>query len=157
MESPLPSQPCSPKRGTEARREKIEVVEDTTKQQRTGPVWNIIRIEFMNSKNTFQAKMREDIERIKKSRKVWVRSDKSNNIYQVSPHEYERILNAKITESYKLDHCDTITQINRDTAKFAQKVNMIDRLGKLEEKSAYILFKDHKKKKKTSQIRSKLD
>ena len=40
---------------------------------------------------------------------------------------------------------DTITQINRDTTKFAQKVNMIDRVGKLEEKSAYILFKDHKK------------
>ena len=32
----------------------------------------------------------------------------------------------KITESYKLDHSDTITQINRDTAKFAQKVNMIE-------------------------------
>ena len=99
----------------------------------------------MNSKNTFQAKMREDIEHIKKSKKVWVRSNKSNNIYQVSPYEYERILNDKITESYKLDHSDTITQINRDTAKFAQKVNMIDRLGKLEEKSAYVLFKDHKK------------
>ena len=99
----------------------------------------------MNSKNTFQAKLREDIERIRKSRKVWVRSDKSNKTYQVSPHEYERILNDKITESYKLDHSDTITQINRDTAKFAQKVNMIDRVGKLEEKSAYILFKDHKK------------
>ena len=95
----------------------------------------IQKIEFMNSKNTFQAKMREDIERIRKSKKVWVRSDKSNNIYQVSPHEYERILNDKITESYILDHSDTITQITRDTAKFAQKVNMIDRLGKLEEKS----------------------
>ena len=99
----------------------------------------------MNSENTFQAKMRADIERIRKSRKIWVRSNKSNNIYQVSPHEYERILNDKITESYKLDHKDAITQINRDTAKFAQKVNMIDRLGKLDEKSAYILFKDHKK------------
>ena len=53
----------------------------------------------MNSKNTFQAKMKEDIERIRKSRKVWVRCDKSNNIYEVSPHEYERILNDKITES----------------------------------------------------------
>ncbi len=58
---------------------------------------------------------------------------------------YERILNDRITESYKLDHSDTTTQINRDTAKFAQKVNMIDRVGKLEERSAYILFKDHKK------------
>ena len=43
-----------------------------------------------------------------------------------SPHEYERILNDKITESYKLDHSDTITQINRDTTKFAHKVDMIE-------------------------------
>ena len=64
-------------------------------------LFGIIRkIEFMNSKNTFQAKMREDIERIRKSRKVWVRSDKSNNVdWYVSLHEYERILNDKITES----------------------------------------------------------
>ena len=128
------------------------------KSQRTPPInsgldqfesdlFGIIRkIEFMNSKNSFQAKLREDIERIRKSRKIWVRSDKSSNIYQVSPHEYERILNDRITESYKLDHSDTTTQINRDTAKFARKVNMIDRVGKLEERSAYILFKDHKKK-----------
>ena len=39
--------------------------------------------------------MIEDIERIKKS-KIWVRTDKSNNIYQVSPCEYEQILNNKI-------------------------------------------------------------
>ena len=74
------------------------------------------------------------------------KDSKSNNIYQVSPHEYERILNDRITESYKLDHSDTTTQINRDTAKFAEKVNMIDRVEKLEERSAYILSKDHKKK-----------
>ena len=127
------------------------------KSQRTPPsnsgldqfendLFGIIRkIELMNSKNTFQAKMREDIEHIKKSKKIWVRSDKSNNIYQVNPYEYERILNDKITESYKLDHNDMITQINRDTAKFTWKMNMIDSLGKMEEKSAYLLFKDHKK------------
>ena len=85
------------------------------------PLGIIGKIEFMKSKNTFRAKMMEDIEHIRKSRKVWFRSDKSDNIYQVSPHEYERILKDKITESYKLDHSDTITQINRDTSKFAQK------------------------------------
>ena len=159
MESPLPSQPCSPKRGTEARRERFQ--SQRTPQSNSGLdqlendlFGRVRKIEFMNSKNTFQAKMREDIKHIRKSRKVWFRSDKSNNIYQVSPHEYERILNDKITESYKLDHSDTITQINRDTAKFAQKVNMIDRLGKLEEKMPIFYLRIIRK---TSQIRSKLD
>ena len=101
MEGPLSSQPCSPKEEQKPGARRL-------KSQRTPPsnsgldqfendLFGIIRkIEFMNSKNTIQAKMREDIERIRKLRKVLVRLDKSNNIYQVSPHEYERILNDKI-------------------------------------------------------------
>ena len=81
-----------------------------------------------------------DIERIRNS-KV---SDKSKDIYQVSPYEYEQILYNKITESYKIDHSDTTTLINRDTAKFVTKLQIVDRLGKIEEKCAYILFIDHK-------------
>ena len=57
--------------------------------------------------------MRGDIERIKKLKKIWIRTD-------------EQILNNKITESYKIDHSDTITQIKRDSVKFAQKMDMID-------------------------------
>ena len=34
--------------------------------------------------------------------------------------------------------------MNGDLAKFALKMDIIDRLGKIEEKSAYILLKDHK-------------
>ena len=89
--------------------------------------------------------MRGDIEWIRKSKKIWVRADKSKNIYQVIPCEYEQILNNKIMESYKIDHSNTITKINRDTAKFTSKMQIVNRLGKIEEKSAYILFKDHKK------------
>ena len=89
--------------------------------------------------------MREEIERIRKSKKVWVRAIRSKDIYRVSQHDYEQILNNKITESSKIDHSDTITQINGDTAKFASKMQIIDRSGKIEEKCAYILFKDHKK------------
>ena len=47
--------------------------------------------------------------------------------YQVNPCVNEQILNNKITESYKIDHSDTITQINRDTATFARKMDMVDR------------------------------
>ena len=50
-----------------------------------------------------------------------------------------------LSQNHKIDHSDTVTQINRDTVKFAQKMDMIYRLGKVEEKSAYILFNDHKR------------
>ena len=71
-------------------------------------------------------------EQMRKSRKIWVRADKSENIYQVRPYEYEQIL-SKITESYRIDH-NTPTLINRDTAKFVSKLQIVDRLGKLKEK-----------------------
>ena len=75
-----------------------------------------------------------------KSRKIWVRVDKSKNTYQISPYEYERI--NKITESYKIDHNNTPALIDNDAAKFVSKLQIKDRLGK--KKCAYISFKDHK-------------
>ena len=60
-------------------------------------------------------------------------------------YEYEQILNNKITESYRIDHNNTPALINRDTAKFVCKLQIVDRLGKLKEKCANILSKDHKK------------
>ena len=79
-----------------------------------------------------------------KSGKIWVKADRSKNIYQVTPYEYEQILNNKITESYRIDHCSIPALINKDTAKFASKLQIVDRLGKIDEKCPYILFIDNK-------------
>ena len=37
----------------------------------------------------------------------------------------------KITDTYKIDYNKTITQINKDALKFANKLHIEDRLGKL--------------------------
>ena len=50
----------------------------------------------------------------------------------------------KINDTYKIDHNDTISEINDDTLKFANKLHIEDRLGKFKMKDAYILFIDHK-------------
>ena len=93
-----------------------------------------------------------DIERIRKSKKVWVRADKFKNIYQVCP--YEQILNNKITESYKIDHSGTPILINRDTAKFANKLQIVNRFGKIEENVLTFYLKTINR---TSKIRNKLE
>ena len=49
----------------------------------------------------------------------------------------------KITDTYKIDHNNTISQIKDDILKFANKLHIKDRLGKFKMKDAYILFKDH--------------
>ena len=69
--------------------------------------------------------------------------DESKNIYKVSPYECEQILNYKIPETYNIIHSDNPALINKNTANFARKQQIVDRLGKIEEKWTYILFKDH--------------
>ena len=44
----------------------------------------IQKISFRNIKNGFQAKIKGDIEQMRKSRKIWMRADKSKNVYQIS-------------------------------------------------------------------------
>ena len=95
-------------------------------------------------KSTLQARMGKDIEQMKKSRKMWVREDKSRSIHKISSSEYERILNNKIPYSYKIDYRNTPALINRDADRVIGKLQVKDRQGKLIEKGAYIWYKDHK-------------
>ena len=59
----------------------------------------------------------------------------------ISPSYYHRILQNKITDTYKLDDMDSVSKINNNTAKFANKVHINDRIGILVKKIAYILVK----------------
>ena len=47
--------------------------------------------------------MEKAIKEMKKSEKVWIKADKSRNIYKNSPSEYVRILHNKMTVNYKID------------------------------------------------------
>ena len=49
-----------------------------------------------------------------------------------------------MTDTYKIDHNDPISQINNDTLRFAYELHIEDRLGKFKMKDAYVLFKDDK-------------
>ena len=57
---------------------------------------------------------------------------------------YHKIQKNKIPDIYKIDYNDTISQINNDTLKFANKLRTEDRLGKFNMKDAYNLFQDYK-------------
>ena len=59
-------------------------------------------------------------------------SDQTRNILS----NYHKILRNKITDIYKIDHNDIISQINNDTLKFANKLHIEDRLGKFNMRDA---------------------
>ena len=64
-----------------------------------------------------------------------MRADKSKYIYKINPSDYQEILKNKITENHKIDHRDTISQINNDNDSTEQFMN-----SKNKSKTTFIQF-----------------
>lgn len=82
---------------------------------------------------------------INNSNEIWLRADKSNNIYKCNPSKYHKILTDKITDTYKKDrHNNRSFKITKVMTKLTNSLKDADRMGKIHTKDAYILFEDHK-------------
>ena len=68
---------------------------------------------------------------------IWIKADKFLNIYKINPSEHNKILHNEITELHKIDK-DTVNQINKSTAKFANKLNIKDKLEILNKKKKHL-------------------
>ena len=71
----------------------------------------IKKVKFKREHNNFQMKLNKDIKEVKSSNCIWVRADKSKNMYKIKPSKYQEILKNKITDNYKIDYNNTIDQI----------------------------------------------
>ena len=87
----------------------------------------IRKIRFRNDQNHFQTKLNKDRKELKNSKCIWVRADKLRNIYKINPSNYHKILRNEMTDTYRMDYNDSISQINNDTLKFAHKLHIEDR------------------------------
>ena len=58
-------------------------------------------LEFKEVLNDFQIKLRDDINEIKASNKIFVSADKSRHIYKTEKDEYNKMLIDSITKTYK--------------------------------------------------------
>ena len=75
-----------------------------------------------------------------KSNKMWIKADKSRNLYKIDPPQYRKILHDKITGKYKLDQNNIVDQINKDTNNFTNKLNIKNKLNKLNRKKCTYYF-----------------
>ena len=106
---------------------------------------NMIRkVKFRKELNPFQQELKKDSSNIKTSTKIWMKADKTQNFYKVNPEEYHKYLVDTCCKDYRLDHSDTGSEIDCNTAKIADKLKVRDRMGKIDPKNAYVLIKDHK-------------
>ena len=59
----------------------------------------IQKVEFTNVQNTFQQKLKKDVESIKSSNNMLIFADKSTNLYELSRDQYEKLLHDNITQT----------------------------------------------------------
>ena len=102
-------------------------------------------IDFKNNITKFQKNLRNDLKSIKKSDKLIVFADKTNNLYKIKANNYNKLLNDAITKDYKKCDNNSVDLIN-SCAQNILNINNISgkRIPKLNVSKSYITIKDHK-------------
>ena len=84
------------------------------------------------------------VEGLIQSKKMTIKADKTNNIYEISTQDYKKLINNKITESYCKKDQETLNNLNKKLWKTATRLGKVDQLRPIEVKDAFITLKDHK-------------
>ena len=79
-----------------------------------------------------------------KQDKVFVHADKTRNVYLMSPHDYEKLLNENITNKYKTAPNAVINDIAEECESIAEQLDISDRVDCTTTKPAFVTLKDHK-------------
>ncbi len=104
----------------------------------------ITSIEFKKVNNEFQSSLQETIKSIKDSKDIIIESDKTRNLYSISPNEYKSVLKNNITSDYKKSDEANVNNVNKEAAKLASKINIADRVDEYTRAEAFLTVKDHK-------------
>lgn len=100
-------------------------------------------LEFRNVNNDFLNKLKEDIKAIQTSNNLFISADKTNNLYEISTTEYEKLLRENITKSYEKFDNSVKNNINKEAKKIAKSLNLDTKMECYTEQNAYITIKDH--------------
>ena len=104
----------------------------------------ISNIKFHNYTNDFQKQLNNDVNLIKRSNKVFVPADKTTNMYQLDPEQYDKLLLENITKEYKKTNKEELRKVNLEACKIATKINLQDKMECIPNNKAFITLKDHK-------------
>ena len=64
----------------------------------------IQRVEFKTNStttNSLQTKLDKDVQEIRQDKKIYVKADKTTNLYKAEPQDYLNILQKNVTKAYK--------------------------------------------------------
>jgi hypothetical protein len=104
----------------------------------------IQNISFRDINEPFLNTINKDLKTINNSKNVYVFADKTKNIYEISPTEYNKLLTENITKSYKLGYDSITADINEELCNISSQLNIGNRIDVMAETEAFITLKDHK-------------
>ena len=99
---------------------------------------------FKRSTRGFQKTLADDVRRIKDSPKVIVFSDKTNNLYEMEPEDYRKLLFENITREYKKCDRSTLEKIDLEAGQIISGNAKRKRIPKYQKSEAFLSIKDHK-------------
>ena len=88
--------------------------------------------------------LREDLMKVRSSKKTLTFADKISNMYRLEKEEYHRLLQKAVTTTYKKSKKETEGRINCEGIKYAKEANILDKVEVNGTANCFITLKDHK-------------
>ena len=85
-------------------------------------------IEFKKVTFNFQMQLSNDVKNIKKNPKMLVPADKTNNLYELTTEEYNKLLIGNISKTYKKSTVSAINSINTEAKAMAKDLILDERI-----------------------------
>ena len=101
-------------------------------------------------RNNIQQKMYEDMRRFKESDSIFVKSDKSCNLYEIEKGKYKQMMFKEVVKNYRKAPPDLEKELNCEAKMLAHRLGIVDRVEKYSTKNCLITIKDHKSDFKTN-------
>ena len=102
------------------------------------------KIEFTKYNDPFLQDLKNDLNKMKKPKKMIIAADKTRNLYACDTQTYQKILNENITMEYKKANKDMIENVNAGSAKFASELELENKMQAYTNTQCFITYKDHK-------------
>ena len=101
-------------------------------------------IKFRKMRNNIQEKMYEDMRRIKESDSIFVKSEKSGDLYEIEKGKYKQMMFEEVVKHYRKAPSDLEKELNNEAKMLAHREK------KYNTKNCFITIKDHKSDFKTN-------
>ena len=95
-------------------------------------------INFKKFDNEFQKLLRNDLNKMKREKKLLIPADKTNNYYKLSSEQYENLITNGIQKEYKKTNEKIVWQVNAEDKRIAEKLELSDRIDVTAKREAFI-------------------